>query len=441
MFDLKAQRILIVDDMQPARTALRNVAQQAGGFQIETAISCTDAIARIRNGLNPDVVLCDYNLGTGRNGQQLFEELRYLGLVCEKTIWLMVTAESSYDRVISVADLIPDGYLLKPFSGEELKTRLSRIAAKKKLLASFYKLREKGDIQQAQIELDQLSGTPIAKQYASEIARLRIELRIENKQFVEAEQILKSIPAPVLPPWGGAALARCALSRQSHKEAIDILQALTQNHPDYLVALDLKAQAHSVLGEHAEAQKTLQMVVARNPLNWRRQQKLSQVALRNGDHLVAKQAAESFHRHAVTPHAVKPEDHFHMARIHQAGGDLAAANASLAKIPDSFGLIERIAAGAIRAIADPSDSDIIVHERAAILAIEHPAEMWGVNVVHAALMIQDIELAELVAGRLLSHPKTTKCFLRLREIYRMRGREDELREIQKRAARVLIGRD
>jgi hypothetical protein len=45
-----------------------------------------------------DVVLCDYNLGDGKNGQQVLEETRVRNLMLPSSVWLMVSAEKAWSR-------------------------------------------------------------------------------------------------------------------------------------------------------------------------------------------------------------------------------------------------------------------------------------------------------------------------------------------------------
>lgn len=438
-FDLKNKKILIIDDMQAARTALRAIAQQAGGFHIETASSYSDAIARIRAGGSPEVVLCDYNLGKGRDGQQLYEELCHFGLVGESTIWIMVTAESKYSRVMAVADLAPDDYILKPFTAAVLKERLERVASKKGFLGRFYKLRQAGRTKLALAELERLKENKNAQHLAQEVLRNRVELLVETGETESAEEILRQHSREDLPPWGQAALARCAIARKAYIEARKILQALTEEHPNFLAALDLKAEIHSALGEYEEAQQTLERVIEKNPLNWRRQQRLSHVAVENGNYEQARHAAEKFHRHAVTPDAIKPEDHLHLVRIHHATGDKAAAQAVMSKVADKLSPEQQIVSFALATIANPDDSAAFVQARPAICKKERPTEEFGVDVARAALAIGDIELAELMAERLLGNRETMRCFHRLWTIFTAAGKESSLREAQLRAAWMLIG--
>lgn len=44
---------------------------------------------------------------------------------------MMVTGEQSYEQVVSAVELVPDDYIIKPFSPDKLLLRLERIVAKK----------------------------------------------------------------------------------------------------------------------------------------------------------------------------------------------------------------------------------------------------------------------------------------------------------------------
>jgi DNA-binding response OmpR family regulator len=60
-------------------------------------------------------VLCDYNLGDGMDGQELLER-RKTGTLPLSTIWIMITGERKYERVVAAAEMAPDDYILKPFN-------------------------------------------------------------------------------------------------------------------------------------------------------------------------------------------------------------------------------------------------------------------------------------------------------------------------------------
>ncbi|MBK7425122.1 MAG: response regulator [Propionivibrio sp.] len=62
-----------------------------------------------------DIIFSDYQLEDGRDGQQLLEELRQKHLISLSTVFMVITAERAYHNVVSLAELAPDDYLIKPF--------------------------------------------------------------------------------------------------------------------------------------------------------------------------------------------------------------------------------------------------------------------------------------------------------------------------------------
>jgi DNA-binding response OmpR family regulator len=82
-----------------------------------------------------DIILSDYLLEDGRDGQQLLEELRQQHLVPLSTVFMMITSERAYHNVVSVAELAPDDYLIKPFTADDLHGRLVRALYRKQFFA------------------------------------------------------------------------------------------------------------------------------------------------------------------------------------------------------------------------------------------------------------------------------------------------------------------
>ena len=68
-------RFLIIDDFENFRLSLKQMVRSCGVEQIDVSINGEDAIERCHHD-NFDIILCDYNLGDGKNGQQVLEELR-----------------------------------------------------------------------------------------------------------------------------------------------------------------------------------------------------------------------------------------------------------------------------------------------------------------------------------------------------------------------------
>jgi CheY-like chemotaxis protein len=85
-----------------------------------------------------DLVLCDYNLGDGRDGQQVLEQARHRGLLPRCNLFVMVTAENTADMVMGSLECQPDGTLSKPVTRATLQVRLRKLLEKREELLDIY---------------------------------------------------------------------------------------------------------------------------------------------------------------------------------------------------------------------------------------------------------------------------------------------------------------
>ena len=100
--DYSALRALVVEDYPGMRNALRLTLSNFGITKVQLVSSASEAIYHVKQ-KSYDFILCDFNLGDGRDGQQLLEELRHSNLITIETVFIMVTAESYYEKVVATA--------------------------------------------------------------------------------------------------------------------------------------------------------------------------------------------------------------------------------------------------------------------------------------------------------------------------------------------------
>src|SRR5512135_1229046 len=140
----KEKRFLVVDDLAGMRSSMRTIITTFGGVAIDMAANAADALGKMER-TTYDIILCDYDLGSGKDGQVMMEEAKKRKLLKNSSIFMMVTAERSYERVIGAAEQAPDDYLLKPFVGETLQLRLSRVIRKKRFFVPILDLMDQQD--------------------------------------------------------------------------------------------------------------------------------------------------------------------------------------------------------------------------------------------------------------------------------------------------------
>jgi DNA-binding response OmpR family regulator len=437
MGDYSKTRFLVIDDQPMAREALRSIAQTVGAFAVEFASSYQDAIYRIRNNV-PDIILSDYMLGDGRSGQQLLEELRRFNMLPDETIFMMVTGEQAYEQVVSAVELVPDDYIIKPFSPDKLVLRLDRITAKKKFFAGFYREKRKKDFSAAVAFLKAQHDTEAGRPYRFEILRQQAETQLAAGDHQSAESTYRAILEKYEFPWARAGMAR-SLHRQSKLiEARQEIERVVASTPHFFDAADLKATICMAQGEHAEAQRVLDEVAKRTPRNYLRKRLLAEAATLNGDTETARTAMTDVIANDTMPGAIAPEDRLALARSHINSGDNISAETVLLGLRDgeirSLTLPEQASYVALLVLSSPErGTSRFTGLRPAMLSSKL-TPIAQMDIVRAALSLNDFELADQHTDYLMSSLDAKKVFGMIRTQYALHGREQDFRRIQKEVA-------
>ena len=132
-------RILVVEDDRDLRELMR-ASLSVEGFDVQTAVSLSEAAALVRND-PPDVILLDLGLPDG-DGAELVQEVRRK----HSLPILVVSARHQEAQKIKLLDAGADDYLTKPFSVSELLARI-RVA-----------LRHRGTALAAAVTVHELDG-------------------------------------------------------------------------------------------------------------------------------------------------------------------------------------------------------------------------------------------------------------------------------------------
>lgn len=114
----KATRVLVVDD-EPNIVELLKVSLKFQGFEVETAQSGQEALEQARS-FQPDAFILDVMM-PGMDGFELLHKLRAEGL--DGPV-LFLTAKDAVEHKIHGLTIGADDYVTKPFSLEEVITRL-----------------------------------------------------------------------------------------------------------------------------------------------------------------------------------------------------------------------------------------------------------------------------------------------------------------------------
>jgi tetratricopeptide (TPR) repeat protein len=323
--------VLVVDPNPGIRANLQNMLNQSGISRVEYAVNAGTAVKQLgRKGY--DVILCEYDLGggsgagsEGQDGQQLLEDLRHHKIIPPWAIFIMLTSEAAYDKVVSAAELSPTEYILKPFTAEALNQRIQRALARRAAMLPAYQQIAQGNPQAAIRTCAEAAQTQ--PRHAVDFARLRAELHVSLKEYEQAEGVYRQLVAARPLGWARLGLARALAAQGRVDEAVELLEQLVRDNPRLMAAYDLLARCFEERGEHAQAQKTLEEAVGISPHMVRRLRKLGEVALETGDVAAAEKSFKQVVTRSRYSEFRNPEDHVNLVRALVRKGDAQSASA------------------------------------------------------------------------------------------------------------------
>lgn len=314
---------LIIEPHAGMRAGIHNMLSQGGLTKIDYAVSASTAIRPLRN-RTFDLVICEYDLGEGQDGQQLLEDLRHHRLLPPETVFVMVTAERTRDKVVSAAELSLNDYILKPFTAEMLLERLARAIERRNALQAVRQLIEDGNLAGA-IEAC-AAGAEKLPRHAPDFLRVRAELHTTLGELAEAETIYADLYARRALAWARLGQAVTLHRQGRYAEAETMLQALIEDKPQFLEAYDWLARTQEELGRFEQAQRTLQAAVERSPHAVQRLRRLGRVALEAGDADTAHRVFQQVVNRTRFSEFREPEDHVRLVETALGQGEAQLAS-------------------------------------------------------------------------------------------------------------------
>ncbi len=122
-----AKRILIADDQEAERTALRTILSTEPGWAVTETKDGQEAIDLLCDGLRPDVCILDLRMPT-LGGLEMLQRMRRDPLLRDIKV---VVASGTRDKetIVALAKLSISGYLLKPYNADKTLATLRPLLA------------------------------------------------------------------------------------------------------------------------------------------------------------------------------------------------------------------------------------------------------------------------------------------------------------------------
>ncbi len=278
---------LIIDDFPGMRTLLREMLKTFGTKNIDTVTNGKEAIAFLEKN-KYDVVICDYNLGSGKNGQHILEEAKHRGLIGLATAWIIITAEKTADLVFGAAEYMPDDYIIKPVNEATMKSRLEKALARKEMLVDIEKAVRDKNYGHTIALCDKALAS--SKTNATELQRIKTGTLLDMGRYDRAQLEFEQILSKRDLPWAKTGLGKTAYYKGELARAQQLFREVIGENPAYLEAHDWLAKSCETAGELDEAQRALTRCTELSPNSVIRQKNLGELAHKRGDLETAEKA-------------------------------------------------------------------------------------------------------------------------------------------------------
>ncbi len=270
-----------------------------GAYHVDMAGSAEDAMDKCRFNFY-DIILCDFNLGHGKNGQQILEALKVSKRIKHTHLFIMITAETAKDVVLGAREYQPDAYIAKPITRTVLEKRLGQLIKQQKILKPINKEIDLENYAKAislcHAELD--LKTKYQSWCYQTLGRLYLKLGDAANAIKIYETVLKNRELP----WALLGLGQAYFVNQNYEISIEKFESALKLNPNLVEAYDGLAECYLKLNQLKPAQDSLYKAVSLSPRMVPRHEKLGSISQRNQDIEMATQAyrqAIKFGEHSI----------------------------------------------------------------------------------------------------------------------------------------------
>lgn len=329
---LKGKKALVIDDLVGMRSSLRTTIANLGIEHCDMASSARDAVEKMQ-GRFYDLILCDYYLGDDTSGQQLLELVRRSKIISHKSLFIIVTAERSQDRIVAAADFLPDDYLVKPFTAEVLGKRIMTLAERKDYFHDVYLALDDDHLELALKRLEPLLET--RNKYWVDAMRLKGNTLLRLSRFADALKIFDEILALKEIPWATMGKAKALRGMGDVEQGQYLLAGLLAQHSEYLAGYDMLAEMIAEKGDKDTAQKLVEKALEVAPVV-HRQKTVGRLALESGDLDKAEKYLNEVVERGRYSYFKEPEDYTLLSSVHIEKGQTEQARGVLDMVGQRF---------------------------------------------------------------------------------------------------------
>ncbi|KMT64177.1 tetratricopeptide repeat-containing response regulator [Catenovulum maritimum] len=274
------KKVMVVDDCEPIRSAVKGMLQKIGFVTIASANNGTQALQKATD-MRFDFILADFNLGDGKDGYQLFEELKHKKLLASHCCFFIISAENRRPHVHGLVELQPDDFLLKPFTYKGLEKRFARSLAKKVALGKVYEAINEN----LPAEAIQACNDVIKNETQNALLALRMkgELLLSEKQPEKALKLYNNVLQKREYSWALLGKAISTFKLGEHFESEGLFFELLDRDDTRLEAYDWLGRLNMARQDTVTAFEMLMEAGKISPRNLFRQRAIANLAIANNE--------------------------------------------------------------------------------------------------------------------------------------------------------------
>ncbi len=273
---------LIIDNQGLVHDVVTATLKAMGIAKVSSALNAFHAL-RLCEQTRFDFVLIAFNVSNDKDGFHLFEELKHLNHIDDRTTVVFLSAETSSALVNCIVELQPDDFWVKPLDKKRIQQRLTYLISVRSKLNKVLHCMAERDFSAAIYHAERQLKDPAVSDYHPRMKRLIGECLLQLRDYPSAETYYRALLDEVDYAWCHIGLARALLRQDKLEEAQTLVEDMLVRPDTKFLTYDLLAQYFIEKEQFTQAYEQVKQASKLAPRNIERNKKLWDLARLNHD--------------------------------------------------------------------------------------------------------------------------------------------------------------
>lgn len=274
--------VLVIDNQGLVHDVISSALNAMGIKQVSSALNAFHAL-RLCEKKQYDFVLIAFNVSNDKDGFHLFEELKHLNHINDKTTVIFLSAETSSELVNCIVELQPDDFWVKPLDRNRIENRLNYLFSIRSKLHKVLHCMAERDFAAAIYHAERQLKDPSVAEYHPRMKRMIAECLMQLRDYETAETYYRGLLEKMNHAWVHIGLARALLRQDKLEEAETLVEDLLERNDTRFLTYDLLAQYYIEKEKFDLAYEQMKEASKLAPRNIDRNKKLWDLARLNHD--------------------------------------------------------------------------------------------------------------------------------------------------------------